>query len=147
MARLAEHDVVECARAWRLLRLAHDRVAGRLSTELGHACGLTISEFDVLLYLRSSLAEGARLSVLQAATPLSQPALSRLVARLVERGILSRREAEDDGRAAIVRLTENGAQLADKAIAIHSRIVHETLTGKFSEQEREVLLETLRQIG
>jgi DNA-binding MarR family transcriptional regulator len=136
-----------CIQAWQLLRLAHDRVEGRLSAELAHECGITIHEFDVLFHLRSHTGEEVRMSALLDAVPLSQPALSRLVARLTERGLLGRCGAETDGRAVIVSLTDIGAALIDRAVAIHARIVHDALTSKFSETEQAALLKTLRQIG
>jgi DNA-binding MarR family transcriptional regulator len=129
--------------------MAHDRVAQRLGAELSGACGLAINEFDVLLYLRSHahLKEQVRIGALLDAVPLSQPALSRLVARLEARGLLARREAEDDARAVVVNLTDTGTALIDRALVIHARVVHEALIGKLSEPERTALLRTLSQIG
>lgn len=147
MASPGQHDAAACAHAWQTLRMAHDRVAQRLGEELSRACALTINEFDVLLYLRSHEAEAVRISALLAAVSLSQPALSRLVARLEERGLLSRTQAGDDGRAVDVCLTEAGAALIDRAMEIHVQAVHETLTGKFTDAEQAALLQTLSQIG
>lgn len=144
---MTEHDPTACARAWRTLRLAHDRVAERLATELGRDCGLAINEFDVLLDLRRHDDRPVRLGALQSATTLSQPALSRLVARLADRGLLERAAAADDGRASLVRLTDTGRALADRAIAVHTRAVHETLTGRLSPADQAALLRALAQIG
>lgn len=149
----AEHQdqeaISECALAWQTLRMAHDRVAQRLGSELSDTCGLAINEFDVLLYLRSHarLKEQVRIGALLEAVPLSQSALSRLVARLEARGLLSRSEAAGDARAVAVCLTETGTTLIDRALVIHARVVHETLTSKFSQAERTALLRTLSQIG
>jgi DNA-binding MarR family transcriptional regulator len=93
------------------------------------------------------LKEQVRIGALLDAVPLSQPALSRLVARLEARGLLARSEAEGDGRAVVVCLTETGTALIDRALVIHARVVHETLTSKFSEAERTGLLRTLSQIA
>jgi len=141
--------ISECALAWQTLRMAHDRVAQRLGADLSVACGLAINEFDVLLYLRSHThpREQVRIGALLDAVPLSQPALSRLVARLEARGLLARSEAEGDARAVAVCLTDTGTALLDRALVIHARVVHETLTSKFSETERTTLLRTLSQIG
>ena len=147
MSEPGPHNVAACARAWQTLRMAHQRVARRLDGELSHACALTINEFDVLLYLRSHANEEVRISALLEAVPLSQPALSRLVARLEARELLARSAAVDDGRATVVRLTGTGAALIDRAIAIHAQTVHETLTSKFSEAEQAALLRTLSRIG
>jgi DNA-binding MarR family transcriptional regulator len=136
-----------CILAWQTLRLAHERVAQRLGTELSRECGLTINEFDVLLYLHTHAGEEVRIGALLEAAPLSQPALSRLVARLEERGLLVRFGALHDGRAIDVALTDTGEALIARAIAVHARAVHESLTGKFSEEEQAELLRTLSRIG
>ena len=56
-------------------------------------------------------------------------------------------EAEDDARAVVVSLTDAGTALINRALVIHARVVHETLTSKFSEAERMGLLRTLSQIA
>ncbi len=147
MSESGHHDVAACARAWQTLRMAHDRVAQRLGAELARECALAINEFDVLLYLRSHPNEEVRIGALLEAVSLSQPALSRLVARLEERGLLTRSGAEDDKRAIVVCLTEAGTALIDRAIETHARVVHETLTNKFSDAEQAALLDTLSQIA
>lgn len=147
MSDAKHHAISECALAWQTLRTAHDRVAQRLGAELSDACGLAINEFDVLLYLRSHAQEQVRIGALLEAVPLSQPALSRLVARLEARGLLARSEAEDDARAVVVCLTETGTALIDRALIIHARVVHETLIDKCSARERTALLRTLSQIA
>jgi DNA-binding MarR family transcriptional regulator len=144
---LDRHDRDACALAWQTLRLAHDRVAARLGSALAAECGLAINEFDVLLYLGAHHADEMRAGALRDAVALSQPALSRLIARLEARGLIARSPAADDRRATVVCLTEAGAALLDRAIAVHAAAVHETLTSKFTPAERESLLRTLSQIG
>ncbi|MGH2614311.1 MAG: MarR family winged helix-turn-helix transcriptional regulator [Thermomicrobiales bacterium] len=141
------HDVTARARAWQTLRLAHERVAKRLDTELSRECGLVSNEFDVLLYLRTHTDEPLRISGLLEAVPLSQPALSRLVARLEARGLLARSMVNDDRRAVVVGLTDSGNALIERAMAIHAQVVHETLTGKFTDAEQAALLRTLSRVG
>jgi DNA-binding MarR family transcriptional regulator len=131
-----------CARAWQALRLAHDRVARRLTADLGAHCSLTISDFDVLLHLYLHGEEDARMSELTEAAMISQPALSRLVDRLEVRGLVSRSPAADDGRAVIVSLTGAGRDLTERAVAIHTRAVHDILADRLTEHEQD----TLRQI-
>jgi DNA-binding MarR family transcriptional regulator len=147
MDALDSHDVAACARAWQALRLAHDRVAKRLGTELARECALALNEFNVLLYLRTHANEQVRIGTLLEAVPLSQPALSRLIARLEARGLLVRAEAADDGRAVVLRLTEPGTALVNRAIAVHAQAVYETLSGKLSDAEQAVLVQALSRIG
>lgn len=147
MSDSLNHDVVACARAWQTLRLAHDRVAEQLDDDLSRQCGLAMSEFDVLLYLRTHQETEVHIGDLQETVALSQPALSRLVARLEERGLVQRSAAEVDGRATAICLTGDGADLIERAIQVHANAVHERLTSRFSPEEQEMLLDLLAQIG
>jgi DNA-binding MarR family transcriptional regulator len=137
----------DCTRAWQTLRMAHERVAQRLGAALGRECGLSITEFDVLLALHAHAGPGVRIGALLETVPLSQPALSRLVSRLETRGLLARSDAADDKRAIVVCLPAAGAALAERAITVHARAVHEALTSRFSEDEQAELLRILSQIG
>jgi DNA-binding MarR family transcriptional regulator len=141
------HDFAACALAWQTLRLAHERVSERLGSDLARGCSLAINEFDVLLYLHTHRSEAVRISALLGAVSLSQPALSRLVARLEERGLLARCPSEDDGRAADISLTPAGDALIERAIEVHAHAVHETLTSKLTDAEQQALLQALNRIG
>ena len=77
---------------------------------------------------------------------LSQPALSRLVGRLVERGLVERSGAADDGRAIVVGLTDQGRAVADRAMQVHTAAVHDTLISQLTDREQATLLQTLTRI-
>jgi DNA-binding MarR family transcriptional regulator len=147
LRRAREDEHAACLRAWHTLRLVYEQIARRLAAELATECTLTRNEFDVLHYLRSHPAEEVRLTALLEAAALSQPALSRLVTRLESRGLLARSGVEVDGRVCVVTLTDAGAALADRAVAIHARTVHEALTGKLSPADQATLLKTLSRIS
>jgi DNA-binding MarR family transcriptional regulator len=146
MSDREHHDPVSCARAWQTLRLAHNRVAHRLAAELTSECGLSLSEFDALVYLRLHENEAVRINALLEPVALSQPALSRLVTRLEQRELVTRSGAEDDRRGIALSLTSAGSAVADRAIAVQTQAVHETLTGKLSESDQATLLNVLHQL-
>lgn len=143
----ARHDSHACARAWHILRSAHNAVEERLAATLAGECDLAIHEFDALLHLRLNQQADVRMQDLLKPVPLSQPALSRLVARLVERDLVTRSPGTDDGRVILLRLTDSGSALIDKAIAVHARAIHDTLIGRMSREEQDLLLETLDRIA
>lgn len=147
---MAEPDVsttVACVTAWHLLRAAHARVEQELGGELARACGLSVSEFDALFYLRLHPDRVLRIGDLQAAVDLSQPALSRLVARLQQRGLLCREPVPEDARAATLRLTPAGEEVLETATRVHTRIVHEVFASRFSDEEQATLLRILGRIA
>ena len=147
---MAEPDVsttVACVNAWHLLRAAHARVEQELSSELSTACGLSVSEFDALFYLHLHAAEDPRIGDLQAAVALSQPATSRLVARLEQRSLLCREPVPEDARAATLRLTDSGRTLLEAATVIHTRIVHDVFASRFTDEEQVTFLQILGRIA
>ena len=95
--------------AWESLLTAHATLM-RGFAERDVWNGASIREYDVL-YTLSKCDEGTRISDLQEHVLLSQPALSRLVDRLVDRGLVSRCEDPADARARRVSLTEAGRDL------------------------------------
>ena len=137
----------QCALTWRVLRLTHDRVARLLTRELARQCDLSISDFDVLLYLGTQGDAESRMRDLSEAVLLSQPALSRLIARLVERGLLARSTAGDDGRAVLVHLTEHGRFRTAQAIQVHLETIQRTVLGRLTDVERNALTNALARIA
>src|SRR3954453_3461139 len=65
--------------------------------------GLAPREYGVL-YALSGAPDGVRISELQEDVLLTQPGMSRLIARLETRGLVERADDPDDGRACRVRL-------------------------------------------
>lgn len=82
---------------------------------------VSIREYDVLY----SLSKGQPMSIteLNRRVLLSQPALSRLVERLVTRGLVQRQTNERDGRSVQLSLTQAGAESQRKIGRIHARQV------------------------
>lgn len=141
----SRHDNSACARVWQVLRMAHDRIERRLSAAFAEI-DLTITDFDVLLYLHSHSCEGVRIGSILESVALSQPALSRLIARLVDRGLILRSGSEADGRAIQVSLSDAGRARTSQAIDVHNAIIHDVLSTRFTSQEQEALLQGLSRI-
>jgi DNA-binding MarR family transcriptional regulator len=66
---------------------------------------------------------------------LSQPGLSRLIARLEERGLIERTADPDDARASIVHLSKAGTYLQRRIGALHGRHVAEALSARLSDHQ------------
>lgn len=69
---------------------------------------LTFREYDVLFTLRSAGNSGLRLRDLNKSVLLHQSALSRLVERMEDKGLVYRDSTPDDARGTVVKLTEQG---------------------------------------
>jgi DNA-binding MarR family transcriptional regulator len=92
------------------------------------------SEYGVL-YALSDAPDGLRMTELLDDVLLTQPGMSRLIARLENRGLVERVDDPDDGRACRVRLTGSGVR-AQRAVGLaHGRHVAELMTRALSREQ------------
>ena len=92
--------------AWEALLSAHARLMKRFAAE-DIWRDLSMREYDVL-YTLSKSREPLRIGELHRHVLLSQPALSRMVDRLVERGLIERCPDPADGRGVRLSVTDAG---------------------------------------
>src|ERR1700746_2608971 len=92
--------------AWEALLTAHASLIRRFNAQDVWE-DLTMKEYDVL-YTLSKCPEPIRLSELNQHVLLSQPALSRMVDRLAERGLVSRAADPKDGPGGRLGATPGG---------------------------------------
>ena len=105
--------------AWESLFRAQYEVFEELRSDFDGA-DLTQAEYDVLLTVTRSPEMTARLRDVTANMLISQPSVSRLVERMVARGLLSKCADPDDGRGSLVRATESGAVAFRRLAAVHA---------------------------
>ncbi len=101
--------------SWESLFRAQHEIFDEISVDFDDA-DLMQSEYDVLLTVTRAPDMTARLRDVTALMLVSQPSVSRLVDRMVARGLVTKRVDPDDGRGALVQATELGAE-AFRAIA------------------------------
>src|SRR6476661_8566382 len=86
------------ASEWRDLMARHARVTAELERELQRRHGLGVTEFEALQRLAEDHADGCRLQQLVDDVHMSQSALSRLIGRLADEGLVERRSCSEDRR-------------------------------------------------
>jgi DNA-binding MarR family transcriptional regulator len=137
----------ECAHAWSALTAAHARITAQLSAALDRECGLSIHEFEILLRVDAAGPAGLRLGELSAAVPLTQPALSRAVARLAGRGWVARAGVPHDRRGILVASCPAGRDLLRRAVPVHAATIRELLLDHLSLAEQELLTGVLGRVA
>jgi DNA-binding MarR family transcriptional regulator len=104
---------------------------------------VSMKEYDVLYALTK--ADGpVRITDLHRRVLLSQPALSRMVDRLVERGLVERCEDAGDRRVVRLALTEAGRARQREVGAAHARDVTTAMTETVTDSDLEELLRIAR---
>ena len=128
------------------IRLANESWEALLSAQVSVMRGfaaermwdeLTLNEYDVLYALKKAGC-ALRQSELTKQVLLSQPALSRLVERLEQRGLVRRSSDERDRRGVLVELTDAGAAAQQRIGARHARSVEERMRSLTPEQQRQL---------
>jgi DNA-binding MarR family transcriptional regulator len=72
--------------------------------------------------------------------------ITAMLRRLEQRGLISRRPHERDGRAVTVHLTDEGRALQNR-LADASQALHQTVEATLSEEERAVVLAWLQTLA
>ena len=99
-----------------------------------------------VLYALSSVPEGLRITELGEDVLLTQPGMSRLVARLEARGLVERVDDPDDARASRIRMTPAGVATQRRVGRAHARHVKDAMTRHLDRAELEQLLDLCRRL-
>jgi DNA-binding MarR family transcriptional regulator len=126
--------------AWAGFLRTHATLVRELDDELTSVHDLPLSSYDVLIQLANAPGDEMRMSQLADAVLLSRSGLSRLVARLVDQGLVERRECASDGRGAFATLTDEGRRRLEEARETHRAGVRTRFLSRLSDAQ-------MRQLG
>lgn len=125
------------------LQRTHAGLAPFLDADLGRD-SLTAAQFNALLALRSAEPDGLMMSEIGARLAVTPSNVTGLVDRLERQGFVARTEHRDR-RATVVRLTEAGAAVLDRATPRHTRMLGE-LTACLADDEKRTLVGLLTKL-
>jgi DNA-binding MarR family transcriptional regulator len=133
-------------RAWQALLHAHHDVIQKLDQELRTEHDMPLAWYDVLLRLARAPDQALRMTDLAERVMLSPSGLTRLVDRLVARGLVQRRADPEDARAILATLTEEGMRHLRRAARTHLRGIREHFSGRLSEAQLHAVASGLEAI-
>lgn len=123
MGRRAERARLD---AWRAFLVAHALLVRRLDQELRQEIGIPLAWYDVLVTLSESEAGGRlRMHDLAERVLITRSNCTRLVDRMVERGLVRREADPSDRRGVVAVVTDEGRALFRRAAGVHLRGVTE----------------------
>lgn len=105
--------------AWRGLLEAHAGITQQLDAQMHAEHGLSLSAYEVLMFLDDAPGHRMRMSEIAERVLLSRSGCTRLVDRLAEQGYVTRCAASTDGRGLNAQLTEAGLEKVAAARATH----------------------------
>jgi DNA-binding MarR family transcriptional regulator len=131
--------------AWEALLTAHAALIRQFGAD-GSWQEVSMREYDVL-YTLSKCRQPVRIGELHRHVLLSQPALSRMVDRLVERGLVERSPDPTDGRAVRLALTDAGRARQREVGLRHGRSVARALRAELTVEELRQLQALCRKLA
>jgi DNA-binding MarR family transcriptional regulator len=106
-------------RAWRGMLEVHAAVTRELDAQMRAEHGLSVSAYEVLMFLADTPDGRLRMADIAERVLLSRSGLTRLVDRLVALGLVRRNPCADDGRGSYAELTPEGREKLAAARAAH----------------------------
>jgi DNA-binding MarR family transcriptional regulator len=125
--------------AWRGMLVAHARVTQQLDAQMQREHGLTVSAYEVLMFLADAPRHRLRMSEIAERVLLSRSGCTRLVDRLVELGYATRHAARGDGRGLYAELTEAGLRKLAAARVTHHEGVRRFFLDHLTTTDQVVL--------
>ncbi|HZU92833.1 MAG TPA: MarR family transcriptional regulator [Microbacterium sp.] len=131
--------------AWESLFRAQHELFDEMVKDFDDA-HLSQAEYDVLLTATRSPGMTARLRDVTSNMLISQPSVSRLIDRMVSRGLIAKCPDPEDGRGALVRATDAGARAFRTLATVHGRSIAERMSHLDDDELRTLrdLTEKLR---
>ncbi len=124
--------------AWESLFRAQHELLAEMGTDFVDQ-PITQAEYDVLLTLTRFPERTARQRDITANMLISQPSVSRLIDRMVARGLVTKHPDPEDRRGALLRATDAGARAFRTVAARHGRSIAERMA-RLTPAEMETLL-------
>ena len=137
MAELRLNDDEELV--WRSLMRLVFTLRPMLDEDLQRSCGLTSTEYSVLMHLSEAPDRQLRMSDLAERTNLSPSRISRVIDTMARVELVERRPGSDDGRTTFAAVTRTGLAALRRAWPHHLRSVRQRAFDHLSPDEVRML--------
>jgi DNA-binding MarR family transcriptional regulator len=121
--------------AWIGFLRSHAAITRQLNVDLLNEHGLTLSDYEVLLYLIRAEDGMMRRVDLAESVLLTASGITRLLDGLERAGYVEKASCKSDARVSYAKITVAGRETFKAASVTHRAGIEELFTGRFSESE------------
>ena len=133
--------------AWIRFLHAHATVIRELNAELTAAHGLTLNDYEVLLWLARAPDRRLRRVDLAERVLLTASGITRLLEGLERHGFVRKAACSSDGRVVYAELTDEGYEKLRTASRTHLDGIDRLYEGRFDSEELDTLAELLGRLA
>jgi DNA-binding MarR family transcriptional regulator len=120
---------------WETVPAVWNLIRGHIRAIAAEQFAISVEQFHVLRLIRRGLTSVRELAE---ARGISNPAVSQAADSLVEKGLITRREAAEDRRFVCLELTPAGEQLLEQIFQQNRAWMREKMTGLSAEELRRL---------
>ena len=131
--------------AWQAFLRASIRLMDRLDAELDRH-GLSLADYEILVHLSGEASGELRMTELAARTLVSRSGLTRRLDRLVDSGLVERRNCPTDRRGVFAVLTDKGRRRLTEAAPTHVEGVRRHFISQLEGQDLPALAASLNAV-
>ena len=132
--------------AWRSYLQSHAGIVRELDADLIAQHGITVRDYEVLLYLAQAEERKLPMSALSERTMLTRSGITRLIDGLVGQGWIERVSCASDARVSYARITDAGYSKLREAGCTHVAGIQRLFLANFSADELEQLAHLLSRL-
>ena len=125
--------------AWLRMLEAHTRLVVLMERDLRRDCGVPLAWYDVLIKVWLAPDHRIRMAELAEQVLLSRSWLTRRVVQLEDAGLVTRTEADDDGRGVVAEMTPAGLDMFARIEQSHARSIATHFSAHLSKDEAHVI--------
>jgi DNA-binding MarR family transcriptional regulator len=125
---------------------ANRRLTDRLGRDLETSVGIPLVFFDVLIHVGAAPEGRLTMSRLSADVALTTGGVTRLVDRMVDAGLVERKNCPSDRRSVHVMMTPEGHAVLEKAVAAHIEGIDRYLFDPLNAGDRAALETALTKV-
>ncbi|MCP2257677.1 DNA-binding transcriptional regulator, MarR family [Streptoalloteichus tenebrarius] len=133
-------------RAWRSYLRMQTRLTAALNRQLQTDSGLSLADYEVLVYLTDAPDGRLRPYELQHALDWEQSRLSHHLSRMQRRGLVERQDCPEDRRGAFVVLTPAGREAITNAAPGHVEAVRDLFFDALTPEQVAALRQVATQV-
>jgi DNA-binding MarR family transcriptional regulator len=126
-------------RAWRSLQFMQMRLDGELARQLATDSGLSYPDYVVLVALTERSDGRMRLFELSDALGWEKSRLSHQVARMTDRGLVTKEKCDSDRRGAYVVVTGHGRRVIEAAAPGHVAAVRSLFVDRLTGEQLDAI--------
>ena len=132
--------------AWQGFLRASIRLLERLDAELETHASLSLADYEILVHLAAEPRGELRMTELAAQTLVSRSGLTRRLDRLVDSGLVARRNCPTDRRGVLAVITPEGRERLEEAAPTHVKGVREHFLQQLHGQDLCALARSLNAV-